>query len=393
MYLRNGRIVTFDLSTGESEEQEVTDESAWDNLSSIKIAEKLAVGSGGNSIILGTGVLTGSFVPAACAGLVLANGRLIPILGFAGLELKLSGFDFVVLKGKASEQGYIWFRDGIIEFVPAQAFRSMDSWQRTDKIRSDQGDGEIQVLCNGPWGDGGNEAAQLIVDHWGGEDKFGMGAELGRRNLVAIAFRGMGELELAEPDRHLEDAFLMMREHIGRLGANDGFASYTQLAKRDDFARLVHRHVACYGCPYPCRSFLKVYEEPKELRLMAKEPGYLHYDIPGLSKAFESGLDAKDATVALIKCAKAGAEPASVISKAASLGGKVSLEKIDSVLSRPAEVKLAKMLNFEASFGVAGQYEACLGLGLCPRYWSKVGFDKTEIASFSESTLGTQFSL
>jgi aldehyde:ferredoxin oxidoreductase len=389
MYLRNGKVGVFDLSTKESSEQGFSEELAKDDISSVRMAERLALEHGEDSMIFGTGLLTASFVPAACAGILWAKRGFMPLLGFAGFELKLTGFDFIVVKGKAGGPGYLWVRDGIIEFVDSDKMSSLDSWKRTDKIRSDQGDAKIQVLSVGPWGDGGKHAAQVVTNFWGGEDKVGLGSEFGLRNLAAFAFRGMGELELQEPERHLDDSLLLMRDHIMRLGKNDGLASYWKGADRDDFRKLTHRTVACYGCPFPCRSYLKVFEDPKELKLVEKEPGYLHYDVPALKKCFGAGLSASDSTIVLMKCARAGAEPVSVLDAVLSSGQKASLEAIDSVLSQPADIKNVRAMNFEASFEDVGQYRDSLGLGVCPRYWSKVGFNLQGVSAYGQSALGS----
>jgi aldehyde:ferredoxin oxidoreductase len=394
MYLRNGRIGVFDLATGEASETELTEDLAGDDLSSLVIADKLASIHGEDSLVFGTGVLTASFVPAACAGFIRARpypdgwSRFMPVLGFAGVELKLSGFDFIVVKGISKRHGYLWVRDGIIEFVDAEALKGKDSWTRTDKIRVDQGDNKIQVISSGPWGDSKRECSQLVIDYWGGEDKAGLGGLFGEKNLLAFAVRGMGEVELAEPEKHFEDSVLLMREHILRLGQNHGLASYSKVVDREDFKRLVHRHVACYGCPFPCRSFTKTEEDPKEMRLAIKDPGYLHYDIPALESAFASGMDARDATLALRMCAKAGAEPVAIMSSFRAKSARVTAEAIASSLSAPQDLETDGVANFESSFQDEGAYRDCIGLGLCPRYWSKVGFDKEEMASFGESAFG-----
>ena len=397
LYLRNGKIGVFDLSKEESAEEPLEEAVSWESASSDVISKRLADEHGLDSLVLGTGLLTYSFVPAAAAGLIRGRPdddgreRIAPILGFAGSELKLSGFDFIVLKGKAKAPGYLWIRDGVMEFVQAPDMLQIDSWKRIDRIRSDQGDNEIHVIANGPWGDAGIGSSQFVIDYWGGEDKVGLGADLGRMGLTAIAFRGMGEFEVAEPEGHFEDAILLMREQIERLGKNYGLASYAQVADREDFKKIVHRNVACYGCPFPCRSFAKVREDPNEFRLLTKEPGYLHFDVPALEKAFEVGLDARAATEALISCAKAGAEPVRALSAAMSKAG-VSVESLKKVLEEVPAARAAPQIdhppgNFERSFEDPGDYRRCLGLGLCPRYWAKAGFDMVQIQAFSEAAL------
>jgi len=381
VFLRNNRIGLLDLSTGEASEQDLPDESDLERLSSVSIAAGLLAQHGPDALVLGTGILTASFAPAACAGILASSRGVVPVLGFAGVELKLSGFDFIVLKGIAKEPGYVWIRDGMIELVEAARLKATDSWARTDKIRSDQGDSKIHVLAGGPWSDVSSPAAQLVIDHWGGEDKIGIGAELGLRNLAAIAVRGMGELEIEEPESHMEESVLLMREHIEKLGANEGLASYTSLVDRDDFRGLVHRHVACYGCPFPCRSFLKINESPQEFRLVVKEPGYLHYDVPALETAFSLGLSARDATDILIRCARACVEPVAALERASLNASKVTSEVVGSVVTAPGNIPAgAGVANFEASFSDSSTYLRCLGMGLCPRYWSRAGFDEEAVS-------------
>jgi aldehyde:ferredoxin oxidoreductase len=221
MYLRNGRALVFDLGTMESVEQELEEARDLEAISSIRVADALIAGHGGDCLVFGTGALTGSFVPASCCGIVRCGGRsprTVPLLGFAGVELKMSGFDFVVVKGVAATPGYLWLRDGMGEFCESKDMPELDSWARTDKIRAEQGDSKIQVVTTGQWGDAKLHSSQLVTDYWGGEDKVGMAAVFGGIGLSAVAFRGMGELELAEPEGHFEEALQLMREHIGDLG-------------------------------------------------------------------------------------------------------------------------------------------------------------------------------
>jgi len=383
MNLRNGKVGFIDLSSGESGEEEVEEIALGED--SLK---GILAKHGQDSVILGTGLLTGSLIPASCAGTVTVGNKTMPLMGHAGVELKLSGFDFVVLKGKASKWGYVWIRDGIIEFVETPEIVQLNSWQRTDKIRSDQGDSKIQVLSGGPWCDDGRPAAQLVVNHWGGEDKVSVGAGFGARKLAAVAFRGMGELELADPETHFEGSVEMMQSHLSRLGPNKGLRSYYEGAVGEGFDGLVHRHIGCYSCPFPCRTFLKTEEDSKEFRHMHKEPGYLHFDVSALEAAARAGLSARDSIRALARCAQAGAEPATIITASAARSSHADVAAIEALLADPGDLPPASKGNFELSFSRSADYEECLGLGLCPRYWGKVGLDVRAITKCAESALG-----
>lgn len=385
MFLANGRAGVIDLASGEVSEQELDEELLLGRQSSLEVAEKLASEHGPDPLILGTGILTGSLVPAACAGIVVSPRGRAPLLGHAGVELKLTGFDFIVIKGASAEPGYVWIRDGMIEFVPAPALKGADSWARTDNIRDQQGDRKIQVLSVGPWGDAGSQIAQFVTNYWAGEDKAGLGAEFGRKNIVAVAFRGMGELEVADPDAHFDSCNRLQDKHIAKLGHREGLASFSKAAAREDFKAVVHRDAACFGCPFPCRSFAKIYEDPWVLALTSKEPGYLHYDVLALEKAHSLWISAKDATQLMIKCARAGVEPCAVMSSGHRDG-------FDGLIASPNDIKPQS----EDTSGYAWwsaisdrrMNTACIGLGLCPRYWAKAGLDMGSLDPCVQSALG-----
>jgi aldehyde:ferredoxin oxidoreductase len=67
------------------------------------------------SIGLAVGPLTG--LPCPAGGMAVAcveferKHRFAPILLNAGLELKLTGFDAVVVEGKSESPVYLWMRD------------------------------------------------------------------------------------------------------------------------------------------------------------------------------------------------------------------------------------------------------------------------------------------
>jgi aldehyde:ferredoxin oxidoreductase len=306
----------------------------------------------------------------------------MPLLGFAGVELKLAGFDFIVIKGESPGPGYLWARDGIVEFVPSPALTHMDSWERTDKIRADQGDRRIQVVSAGPCGDSMHGASSVAVSHWLGEDDAFMGAEFGRRKLVGVAFRGMGELEVSDAESHMTASLALRADHASRLGQSAGLASYWDKARDSGFSSLLHRVVACFGCPHPCRSFLKVNEDPKQMALSAKEPGYLHFDMPSLDAASSAGMGPGDITNAFMECAKAGADPSSVIG-----AGGTDLEGVRRILGS-GDAPVRARSSAKGSFRAYPTFDDCIALGLCPRYWTKAGLDLDAVSECVEPALG-----
>ena len=393
MYMLNGRWCSVDLASGEVEEHELPDGSVRGATPTLSEARRLASDRDGDVLVFGAGLLTGSLVPAACTGFVLSPaGGLVPLAGAFGTEIKLSGFDLIVVKGKAPEPGYLWVRDGIAEFVPSSGMRALDSWQRTDRIRSDQGDRRIQVLSVGRWGDAGLESSQIIANYWGGEDKVGCAGAMGDANLAAVAFRGMGEVELADPEGHFAASVRSLAGHRDDLGKNDGLASYSEAASQDGYRQLLHRSPGCYGCPSPCRSFYKIFEEPSTMAVGVEEPGYLAYDMLALEAMSSSAIAPRDAVAMLVHCAKAGAEPVAALSLLGRGGGEVSPDTLGALLAGPLpsreEAVGGRGGMFDSSGMSVDEVERSVGLGLCPRYWGRIGLGGAGLKELVETALG-----
>jgi hypothetical protein len=402
MDLSNGRYAVLDLSSGDVQERELPEMYAHNPRGVMSVIDAAVSDAGSAGFAISSGILTGSLVPASCAGFIRLPSarsesmRTCPLTGFMGVELKLTGFDFVVITGRADQDGYVWIRDGICEFVPSPGTRELHSWKRTDKIRSDQGDGKIQVIACGPWGDGGLAASQLTMNYWGGEDMIGAAAEFGRMGLSAVAFRGMGELELHDAEGHLSKSSALMRFHLKSLGANDGLASFSEIAARDDFRKHLHRNVGCYACPFPCRSYYKMREDPSVMRLENREPGSLVYDVPSVEMMASLGMSAIETIESLILCARYGAEPMASVSALQAREGKVDVAALEAMLGSlgPSEPWGGSTKGgFRESFDDPRDYELCLSLGLCPRYWARAGLDRDSITAVVEPALGAKLDL
>ena len=401
MNLANGRYGEIDLSSGETQEHNLEEDFARSPTAFLSRIDAAIADAGEDAIAISSGILTGSLVPAAGAGFLrLARDgseaeRMCPLLGFVGVELKLSGFDFIVISGKASEHGYIWIRDGIIEFVSSPDSAALDSWGRTDLIRSQQGDGRIQVIAAGSWAESQPPSSQLIFNYWGGEDKLGCAGEFGSRKLTAVAFRGMGELDLEDSEGHFAASSELYGKQLADLGENRGFASFSSAAEHEGYSELLHRNIACYGCPFPCRSFYKLFEDASVKERGAQEPGYLVYDIASVEYLTSLGLSSRDVVTVLMWCARFGAEPMSVAA-AVSAGGAVDIAAIQSALESGGAGSSANSIlshGFADSFEDVDDYATCLALGLCPRYWAKVGLDLEAIGRVSEPALGAPINI
>jgi aldehyde:ferredoxin oxidoreductase len=149
-----------------------------------------------NVMVFANGLMTGAPVSTATRYVVSARSPLTngygesEAGGFWGPELKMAGFEAIVVKGRASAPVYLWVHDGEAEIRPAAHLWGRLTAEVQDDIRSELGDDKIRVLQIGIAGENRVRYAGLTNDlrHFNG--RTGMGAVMGSKNLRAIAARG-----------------------------------------------------------------------------------------------------------------------------------------------------------------------------------------------------------
>ncbi|MBP1704383.1 MAG: aor6, partial [Chloroflexi bacterium] len=164
-----------------------------------------------NVLILAAGLLTGAPVSTATRFTAIARSPLTGGFGeseaggFWGPELKMAGFDAIVVTGRAPEPVYLWIRDGTVEIRDARHLWGQIPPLVQSAIRDEVGEKHAKVLQIGPAGERGVRYAVMMNElrHYNG--RAGMGTVMGSKNLRAIAVRGSGRyLELlAELGRRL----------------------------------------------------------------------------------------------------------------------------------------------------------------------------------------------
>ncbi|MGD8605482.1 MAG: aldehyde ferredoxin oxidoreductase family protein, partial [Anaerolineales bacterium] len=149
-----------------------------------------------NVLVIANGLLTGAPVSTATRYVVSARSPLTNAYGeseaggFWGPELKMAGFEAIVIKGKSSKPVYLWIEDGQVELKPANHLWGQKTAEVETAIREELDDQRIRVLQIGPAGENLVRFAGLTNDlrHFNGRN--GMGAVMGSKNLRAIAVRG-----------------------------------------------------------------------------------------------------------------------------------------------------------------------------------------------------------
>ena len=149
-----------------------------------------------NVLVIANGLLTGAPVSTTTRYIVSARSPLTNTYGeseaggFWGPELKMAGFEAIVVKGKSPTPVYLWIQDREVEIRPADHLWGQQPAKVQDVIRDELADNKVRVLQIGIGGENLVRFAGITNDlrHFNGRN--GMGAVMGSKNLRAVAVRG-----------------------------------------------------------------------------------------------------------------------------------------------------------------------------------------------------------
>ncbi len=291
MELYTDLIAVVNLKEGEIEEEDLEEEFIEENIGGAS-ANVALLNKYPDSVVLGTGALTGTLCPGSALGVVTAkkNGAIChsAFNWFAGPELKLSGFSFVVLRGKSDTPVYLWLHDEIAD-IEKTTLWGKSTWETTDLLRDELGETRIQTLVIGEGGENKSGAALLVNNYWGIDDRNGLASLLGERNVKAIAMRGMGEIEISKPEQFTSAAENVLKDLKSKIKERG--------APIKGLKEVTSRLDACFNCPYACRNFVQI-----------GEGGVIIFE-RHLNDLISQGLDVKKAAEVLQECYKLGINP------------------------------------------------------------------------------------
>lgn len=346
-YLSSDKIAIVDLKTKEVEEEELYEDIITECIGGVGITKRLYDRfADENPIVLGTGLLTGSFVPGSSLGVITAKsprtGKVChaPFCMYTGMEMKYAGFDYLVIKGASETPVYLWLHDGIVDINDADGIMGKTAWELVDintGLRAELGDELIQFLSVGKAAADGSDIAQILTNCWSSGDRWGFGKIFGDMKLKTIAMRGMGLLELANPQSFV-DACLELTAKVkdGKSLAQKGCIEFAAAVGEEDLkdwiAPLVHRHSAGFNTPYPANTFVKYNEDPKILaESEIEEPGVMITDVYGLLGFKKMGLSAENSCRMIEACNRYGVDPVAA-SDLLGKSGKSDLEELKGAL-------------------------------------------------------------
>jgi len=148
----------------------------------------------GNRLVLASGPLGGTTIQGSGTYCVVTKGpqtngaTSTQANGFFGAYLRFSGFDGIIVQGKARGLVYLFIHDGVAEIKNAEHLKGKDTWETEEAIKKELGLSEkgASVICIGPAGENGVRFAAIAGDkgHVAGHN--GTGAVMGSKNLKAI---------------------------------------------------------------------------------------------------------------------------------------------------------------------------------------------------------------
>jgi aldehyde:ferredoxin oxidoreductase len=169
-----------------------------------------------NKLIFAPGPFTGTGLP--CASRMAVTGK-SPLTGAVGLalsggqfptEMKLAGWDVVIVEGKAEKPTYVYIRDGAVKFRNAGRAWGTLTFDCQQIIKDELGDQNVRVCCIGPAGERLSKIA-CIINERRAVGRKGLGAVMGSKNLKAIAIRGTGRVPIASEEKYKSGRTAMLK--------------------------------------------------------------------------------------------------------------------------------------------------------------------------------------
>ncbi len=243
-----------------------------------------------NKLVFAVGPFEGAPLPGASRLAVTGKSPLTGLLadtdfgGYFPLEMKRAGYDAIIVEGRADRPVYLWMNNGKAEIRDAVFIWGMSTFAAQQAILADIGEQKARVVSVGPAAENLVRYACIASEarYFGGRS--GLGAVMGSKNLKAIAVRGSGVPEIAEPERLKSLAREIIRD-IRADGSCDSLSKYGtwnstapanlngiiptknfQLTTFDEISRIdgdamlktvYAGHRTCPWCPVACRRVVR----------------------------------------------------------------------------------------------------------------------------------------
>ena len=268
------------------------------------LAPRTPASSPHNPLIFAPGIMQGSNLPGAGRHGVGGKSPLTGALasseagGWWGHEFKRSGYDALVVRGRALEPVYLYIHNGEVEIRPARHLWGQLTYPVEQTLRRELGDERLRVAQVGPGGENQVLYAAVMHDVNRAAGRNGLGALMGSKNLKAVAVRGTLNLPVVQrprvtavskwlgqnyqtlaawataPGRGTQDSLA----HWGYLGAlptknfdQPQFDQRGLLAGERNYEMFFKDRDTCQACPITCK---QVFEHESENPYQKLNPEY-----------------------------------------------------------------------------------------------------------------------
>jgi len=212
-----GNLLDIDLSAGAIRKKAITPEFAREYIGGMGFSCKILYDEVGidvdplgpdNIVVFANGPLSGTTAPCACRTEITNKSPLTGSIGSGntgglwGALLKHAGFDVVIIRGKAEKPVYLWIDNDKVEIRQADHLWGKDTKETSDALIGEldpSRQSRISVLTIGPAGENLVRYACPLNDYHHCAARGGSGAVMGSKKLKAIAVRGTGAVEIANP--------------------------------------------------------------------------------------------------------------------------------------------------------------------------------------------------
>ncbi len=185
--------------------------------------------SADNNLIFATGPLTGTTASTGGRYSVITKGPLTDAIacsnsgGKFGAELKLAGYDLLIIEGQSEQPVYLHIENDQVELVAADEVWGKTVWQTEEILQQKYQDPLMRFASIGQAGENLCRFACVVNDLHRAAGRSGVGAVMGAKKIKTIAVRGTAGVKHTDPAAYFKtlneiNARLTDRESTSRDG-------------------------------------------------------------------------------------------------------------------------------------------------------------------------------
>ena len=267
-----------------------------------------------NLLIFAPGILQGTNLPGSGRHGVGAKSPLTGAIasseagGWWGYEFKRTGYDALVVHGRAESPVYLWIKDLDVEIRDANLLWGQKTYPTEQAIRQELGDNQVRIAQIEQAGENQVLYAAVMHDVTRAAGRNGAGAVMGSKNLKAVVVRGTQRVPIADRSGMAEvakwfgdnykDLMSWAAKDIGQ-GTQGGlshlahtgglptknfgkpvFENAELLSGDRNYEMLLKDRDTCQACPVACKQVFE-YEDEDPYRKLNPEYGGPEYEAMG----------------------------------------------------------------------------------------------------------------